>query len=200
MEKTIILSTAYLPPMEYMRGCESSVVMLEGCENYVKQSYRNRCLIATGNGVQALTIPVLRTAHKIPIRDVRIDYAMPWQRQHWRSIDTAYSNTPYFLYFQDYLRPYYEKKYEFLFDFNIELMRVVCKLYGVDFQPMITEEYHSVYSSEEFDDFRQIIHPKLRCEPNYPFPADNYTQIFEDRFGFIPHLSIIDHLFNVGIN
>lgn len=188
-----------MPPLEYIRCCQNSEVLMEAHENYTKQSYRNRALIATGNGVQTLTIPVLRSAHKTPIRDVRIDYAMPWQRQHWRSIDTAYSNTPYFLYFQDFLHPFYEKKYDFLFDFNMELMQVIMKLYGFDFQPALTDEYLSEYSSEDYNDYRLIIHPKLRNEANYPFPSEEYTQIFDDRFGFIPHLSIIDHLFNVGI-
>ena len=128
--KTTLLSTAYLPPIEYILKCLQTPVMLEVREHYTKQSYRNRSLIATANGVQALTIPVVHVSSKMPILDVRIDYAMPWQRLHWKSLDTAYNSSPYFLYFQDYIRPFYEKRYEFLFDFNLELMQVILKLFG----------------------------------------------------------------------
>ena len=197
--KTPLLSTAYLPPIEYVLKCLQGVVRLEACENYIKQSYRNRTLIATANGVQALSIPVVHLSSKMPIRDVRIDYATPWQRLHWKSIDTAYSGSPYFLYFQDYLKPFYEKKYDFLFDYNLELTRVLLKLFGCNFQPQLTEEFIAEYSPlDEVEDLRNAIHPKRRQEAGYPFPHKVYTQIFEDRLGFVPNLSIIDCLFNEG--
>ena len=196
---TTLLSTAYLPPIEYMLKCLQEPVTLEACEHYIKQSYRNRAMIATANGVQVLSIPVVHVSSKMPILDVRIDYAMPWQRLHWKSIDTAYSGSPYFLYFQDYIRPFYEKKYEFLFDFNLELMQVIMKLFGHDFQAQRTNEFIADYTQrEEIEDLRNIIHPKRCREAGYPFPHPSYTQIFEDRLGFVPNLSIVDFLFNEG--
>ena len=220
--KTTLLSTAYLPPIEYILKCMQGPVTLEVCEHYIKQTYRNRALIATANGVQALSIPVVHVSSKMPILDVRIDYATPWQRLHWKTLDTAYNGSPYFLYFQDYIRPFYEKKYEFLFDFNLELMQVILKLFGKDFQPQRTSEFIADYSQrkcgepengtadvdkgiqdnskqeEEIDDLRNAIHPKRCRKAGYPFPHPSYTQIFEDRIGFVPNLSIVDYLFNEG--
>ena len=198
--KTPLLSTAYLPPFEYVQKCIQGAVRIEACEHYIKQSYRNRTLIATANGVQSLSIPVVHLSSKMPIRDVRIDYATPWQRLHWKSIDTAYSGSPYFLYFQDYLKPFYEKRYDFLFDYNLELTLVILKLFGCDFHPQMTEEFVADYTSQdEVEDLRNAIHPKRRQEASYPFSHKTYTQIFEDRLGFVPNLSIIDYLFNEGI-
>ena len=220
--KTTLLSTAYLPPIEYILKCMQGPVTLEVCEHYIKQTYRNRALIATANGVQALSIPVVHVSSKMPILDVRIDYATPWQRLHWKTLDTAYNGSPYFLYFQDYIRPFYEKKYEFLFDFNLELMQVILKLFGKDFQPQRTSEFIADYGQqrgggqekcpqnvdggqvendrqkEDIEDLRNAIHPKRRHEDGYPFPHPSYTQIFEDRIGFVPNLSIVDYLFNEG--
>lgn len=197
--KTALLSTAYLPPIEYILKCMQGHVTLEVCEHYIKQTYRNRALIATANGIQALSIPIVHISSKTPILDVRIDYAMPWHRLHWKALDTAYNGSPYFLYFQDYFRPFYEKKYEFLFDFNLELTQVILKLFGHDFQPMRTNEFIADYTqNEEIEDLRSIIHPKRCHEAGYPFPHPSYTQIFEDRLGFVPNLSIVDYLFNEG--
>ena len=223
--KTTLLSTAYLPPIEYILKCMQGPVILEACEHYIKQSYRNRALIATANGIQTLSIPVVHVSSKMPVLDVRIDYATPWQRLHWKSIDTAYSGSPYFLYFQDYFRPFYEKKHEFLFDFNLELTQVILKLFGHDFQPQRTTEFVADYSQkngghslqedkykqqeansqqksdspwEEIDDLRDAIHPKHCHKADYPFQHPAYTQIFEDRTGFVPNLSIVDYLFNEG--
>lgn len=197
--KTTLLTTAYLPPIEYIEQCLNSDIKLEVCEHYVKQSYRNRALIATANGVQTLTVPVVHFANKMPILDVKIDYAMPWQRQHWRSIDAAYSGSPYFMYFQDYIRPFFEKKFEFLFDFNTELTTTILKLMGKNFQPTRTNEFILDYTEQEdIKDLRAAIHPKLRNETDYPFKHRIYSQIFEDRIGFVPNLSILDYLFNEG--
>lgn len=197
--KTTLLTTAYLPPIEYIEKCLDHDIQLEVCEHYIKQSFRNRALIATANGIQTLTVPVVHFANKMPILDVRIDYAMPWQRQHWRSIDAAYSGSPYFMYFQDYFRPFYEKKFEFLFDFNTEITATILKLMGKDFKPSRTHDFVLDYKAkEEVNDLRATIHPKLRNEADYPFKHKAYTQIFEDRIGFVPNLSIIDYLFNEG--
>ena len=221
--KTTLLSTAYLPPIEYILKCMQGPVMLETCEHYIKQTYRNRALIATANGVQVLSIPVVHISSKMPILDVRIDYATAWQRLHWKTLDTAYSGSPYFLYFQDYIKPFYEKKYEFLFDFNLELLQVILKLFGKDFQPQRTSEFIADYNRRDnnrqddgnqkassnspqgsggqwgdIEDLRNAIHPKRCREARYPFPHPSYTQIFEDRIGFIPNLSIVDYLFNEG--
>ena len=165
--KTTLLSTAYLPPIEYILKCMQGPVTLEVCEHYIKQSYRNRALIATANGIQVLSIPVVHISSKMPILDVRIDFATPWQRLHWKSIDTAYSGSPYFLYFQDYIRPFYEKKFDFLFDFNLELTQVILKLFGKDFQPQQTKEFIADY-------LNAVARPATRS-PTNPTPRFSRT-------------------------
>ena len=197
---TILLSTAYLPPIEYVYLCLNNDILLESKEHYIKQSYRNRALIATANGMQSLTLPVVHHAAKMDIRDVLIDYSTPWQRQHWRSIDASYSSSPYYLYFQDYLHPFFEKKYKYLFDFNNELLSVLCQLFGKKITLDFTNEFIADYANrQDIRDYRHLIHPKKRLDDSYPFKmSQSYTQIFEDRISFMPNLSAIDYLFNAG--
>ncbi|MCK9339429.1 MAG: WbqC family protein [Bacteroidales bacterium] len=191
-EGQIILSTAYLPPIEYFAFInESEVFFLEGAEHYQKQSYRNRANIMTGNGVQSLIIPVVHQSSKMMIRDVRIDYKNDWQRQHWKTIESAYNNSPFFLYFQDYLFPFYQKKYPFLFDYNLEIISILLKLLRIKKDPVITASFEMNVSIK---DLRNEIHPKREIIK----PRKAYSQVFEDKYSFVPNLSVIDYLFNLG--
>ena len=141
MEK-IVLSTAYLPTIEYFAFiAKSEVFFLEGCETFQKQSYRNRAYILTAGGVQSLILPTRHDTQRCCIRDVRIDYKDKWQLKHWRAIETAYSGTPYFLYYKDFLYPFFEKKYDFLFDYNTELTLTLLKLLKIKKVPAMTETY-----------------------------------------------------------
>ena len=123
----ICLTSAYLAPVEYYAVLAAAeTVYLEHCDYYVKQTYRNRCHIAAANGVMALSIPVEKaTKEKILTRDIRISDHSDWQTQHWRSIESAYNSTPFFEYYKDDLLPFYEKKWTFLYDFNLEIQRKV---------------------------------------------------------------------------
>lgn len=192
MEK-IVLSTAYLPTIEYFAFiAKSEVFFLEGCETFQKQSYRNRAYILTAGGVQSLILPTHHDTQRCCIRDVRIDYKDKWQLKHWRAIETAYSGTPYFLYYKDFLYPFFEKKYDFLFDFNTELTLALLKLLKIKKVPAMTETYINMY--EDALDLRSELHPKrkslIECLP--------YPQIFSDRQPFTARLSVIDLLFNLG--
>ena len=166
-------------------------VFLEQHENYIKQTYRNRCRIAAANGVMTLNIPVESGGgEKIPIKDVRISSHGDWQMQHWRSIASAYNSSPFFEYYEDDFRPFYEKKWKFLWDFNWELMQKTLLL--LDIQPHIelTKSYNAVVEN----DFRDAIHPKKESI----FPTEKYYQVFEQKYGFFPDLSILDLLCNMG--
>ena len=192
----LYLSTAYLAPVAYYATmAKVETVFLEHCESYEKQSYRNRCYIAAANGKMALSIPVEKSGgDKTLTRDIRISEHNDWQVQHWRSIESAYNSTPFFEYYKDDLLPFYEKKWDFLWDFNLEIQAKVLEL--LDMQPKIkyTEEY-KINLENNCLDLRTSIHPKKENTSTSNTP---YYQVFDQRFGFLPNLSIIDLLFNMG--
>lgn len=190
------LSLAYLAPVEYYVAlAKSDTVFLEYCDFYEKQTYRNRCNIASANGQMALSIPVeKRGREKILTRDVRISEHNDWQMNHWRSIESAYNSTPFFEFYKDDLFPFYEKKWDFLWDFNIEIQNKVLELLELEPNILLTEEYKVIVANDEVD-FRESIHPKREIRGELFKP---YYQVFEQKWGFIPNLSIIDLLFNMG--
>lgn len=118
----MILPTAYLPPRSYMEALMSEPATIEQMETFEKQTFRNRALIGITNGeVTRLTIPVKKVEHKQLTRDIEISYQTHWQHQHWITLVSAYQHTPYFQYFADYLKPFYEKEYKWLLDLNDEM-------------------------------------------------------------------------------
>lgn len=195
------LSTAYLAPVQYYsKILAGDCIFIERCENYVKQSYRNRCNIVSANGVIPLSIPVEHNSGvKILSKDVRIADHGNWQHMHWNAIISAYNSTPFFEYYQDDFAPFYHKKYDFLFDFNEELRELISNLIGLEMAKLsYTDEYKTDFSSNEAD-FRDLIHPKRDwVGQDQNFVANRYYQVFEQRFGFVPNMSIIDLLFNMG--
>ena len=215
---TTILSTTYCGPVQwYQKLYRSDLVLMECHETFQKQTYRNRCVIATTNGPQTLTVPVERGTSPF-IRDIRISNHGNWRHQHWHALMSAYNESPFFDYYQDDFRPFFEKKYDFLYDFNMEICQKVCEL--IDIQPNIrhTEEYVKLRSvddgkiinslsnlstcqlvnlSTEIIDLRSAINPKHPDE-DADFVARRYYQVYERKHGFQPNLSILDLLFNMG--
>jgi len=197
-KESVILSTTYLGPVcYYSRFFLSYPVLIEKHENYLKQSYRNRCLIYGANGPLTLVVPVQRGSfHKTAINKLEIDYDTDWQANHWRSIISSYKSAPFFEFYIDDLIPYYQQKFRFLIDYNTSLMKVfLCHLeikQGFSF----TKSFIKQYSSKLLD-FREKIHPKISFRDPF-FKNLEYTQVFSPKHGFIPNLSILDLLFNLG--
>lgn len=194
------LSSAYLAPVEYYSKLLAyDKIFIEQHDHYMKQTYRNRCTIAGPGGELALSIPTVKPeSPKCPMKDIRISDHGNWRHLHWNAIESAYNSTPFFEYYKDDFHPFYEKRYEFLADFNEELCSLICRL--IDIQPIVerTVEYKISFAADEFD-FRESIHPKKDFHLNdTEFIAYPYYQVFEERLGFLPNLSIIDLLFNMG--
>jgi hypothetical protein len=197
---SVYLSSAYLAPVEYYTKLLAyDKVYIEQYDHYMKQTYRNRCTIAGPNGELALSIPTVKPAtDKYPMKEIRISDHGNWRHLHWNAIESAYNHTPFFEYYKDDFRPFYEQKYEFLIDFNEALCRLVCTL--IDIHPHIerTTAYHTTCTQQEAD-FREAIHPKKDFRSVDPaFIPHPYYQVFENKLGFLPNLSIIDLLFNMG--
>jgi len=192
-----IFFTAYLPPIAYLLAfLHADNVCIEYQENYIKQTYRNRCVIPTANGILPLTIPIKKGGlHNCPISKIQIDYGQPWQRTHWRAIETAYNTSPFFLYYRDYFEFFYmQQNIATLFEYNMQLFDLLLKLFGIEKQYTLTSEYTALYDKET-KDFRQNLNSK-QYFTNYNLPP--YRQVFSDRLGFIPNMSCIDLLFNEG--
>lgn len=199
MFKSVILSTAYLAPIQYYtKLVKYKNVFIEMHENFVKQTYRNRCKIYAANGELSLSIPVKKRPTKTLIKDIYIDYDTNWQKMHWKSIESAYRSSPFFEFYEDGLKPFYHKKYKFLVDFNLEIQNVLLELLELQVDYKFTEEYHHKMTYE-FDDFRDKINPKKK-DYDPEFKPVNYIQVFQEKYGFLPNLSIIDLLFNEGTN
>lgn len=191
---TVLLSSAYLPPVSFFTAINSGGdVLIEQYDNYCKQTYRNRCLIATAGGVQTLTVPIVKsTSPKQLMKDVRISDHGEWRHQHWNALESAYMNSPFFMYYQDDFRPFYEKKYEFLIDFNTELTLLIMTLAGIDKPVKLTESYGK--NGQNLTDLRQMVNPGT-AEPQDCRP---YWQVFKEKYGFLANLSAVDLLFNMG--
>jgi hypothetical protein len=185
-----ILSTAYLGPVEYyyrLSRCQTAKIEL--WETYSKQSYRNRCRILSPNGLLNLSIPVSSSNH-CKTKDVKIDNSVKWQINHWRAFEAAYRSSPFFIYYDYELLPFYQKKFDFLIDFNQEIQNKMLELIQLNVIQEFTTEYISDYEL----DFRTTIHPKKETT----FITPPYRQVFQEKLDFFPNLSIIDLLFNKG--
>ena len=201
MEKgTIYHSSAYLAPVEYYTKLLAyKRIYVEECDHYMKQTYRNRCTIAAPDGPLALSVPILKPdTLKCAMKDIRISDHGNWRHLHWNALESAYNHTPFFEYYKDDFRPFYEQKYDFLTDFNENLCRLVCSLIGLEPQMERTTDYKTTFAPDE-DDFRERIHPKKNFLTEDPdFCPQPYYQVFQERLGFLPNLSIVDLLFNMG--
>lgn len=169
--------------------------VVEQYEHYVKQTYRNRCVIDSPNGALSLTIPVEKTdGGKCLMKDVRISDHGNWRHLHWQALVASYYNSPFFEYYQDDFRPFYERKWKFLVDFNEDLLHKCCEL--IDMQPVVCRS--AAYEKVEGVDYRSVISPKSADGMDEFFVPKQYYQVFQQKQGFKPNLSIVDLIFNMG--
>jgi hypothetical protein len=169
-------------------------LLVEQHEHYIKQSYRNRCYVLTAQGVQALSIPIRggNSQHKTLITDIEIDYTQKWYNVHWRTIQAAYGRAPYFEFYSDYIREVYERQPKYLFQLNMDLLRLYLKLLKLNKPLNYTEAYQAAGPGNVLD-MRNRIHPKIYPDNLHVKP---YTQVFGKQF--VSELSIIDLLFTQG--
>ena len=226
----VLLTTAYFPPVQYFaalsqeailrRGGKSvsaapAVAFLEACENYQKQSYRNRCHFYSASGMQSLSFPVVHSenGYSLPIREIKVDYSTPWVRQHKMAIVSAYRTSAFFEYYQDELFAILDSQPGTLWELNLEIIRFFIRKIGIPVEIRMTEDFlksgetvgNGVWEGLPYNagldavDLRQVIHPKRPGDILRRMGKEKpYFQVFAGKHGFITNLSIMDLLFNEG--
>lgn len=199
-KKALLLSTAYFAPVHfYARFIYHNKIYIEQYENFIKQTYRNRCEIQGSNGKVPLVVPVVKgRGTKVLIKDLQISYDENWQHGHWQTIVSAYNSSPYFEYYQDELIPFFRKKTKFLLDYNLKIHETVCDFLEIKNNFKLTDDFEKI--PEDSLNLREAISPKNKKISDNAFVAKPYTQVFCEKFGFMPNLSILDLLFNEGPN
>ena len=193
----VLLHPSYFPSIaHFVAMVQAEQVVLEECDNYQKQTYRNRTYVYGPNGRQALTVPVKHaknaTGHQ-KHKEVQIENNFHWQKQHWKTLQTAYRTSPFFEFYEDELAPFFQKKHHFLMDLTKESIHLICSCLDLDFSYQTTTTYEPEVSTE-FIDLRNLIDAKSGHSQGF----DTYTQVFEVKHGFLENLSILDLLFNEG--
>ena len=191
----MLISTAYFPPISYLKAILSAEnVSVEKHENFVKKTYRNRCRIYSANGVIILTVPVEEAARrKVLIKDVKIDYSVDWQKQHFKSIESAYKSSPFYEYLIDDFNFVFNKKHDFLFDLNNQIFEKITALLEINPKVEFTKKYE--VSTALFLDQRGAFQQKSENK----FTSDKeYKQVFIEKYGFQKDLSVLDLFFNLG--
>ena len=192
----ILLSTAYMPPVAYFALLyNTDEAVIEQYETYQKQTYRNRCEIYTEKGKMALSIPVSKpSGNHTKTKDILIFNQDQWYKKHWRAIESAYLPAPFFIYYSDEIKPFFERPFKWLLDFNTQLTETFNRIIGLDTTISLSEDY--IKTPKDKIDYRTALSPKKPENIIKKFPK--YTQVFETGYGFIPNLSILDLVFNLG--
>lgn len=201
----LVSELPYNPPIAFFAALlPADKLLLEAHENYRKQTYRNRCLILTAQGVQPLTVPVLdgNRSEKVKTSEIEIDYRQNWVHRHWRTLQTAYGSSPYFEYYADYFRDIYAQKPARLFDLNLALLRLLLRCLRLPTPVELTVTYAPAYPPATVQDFRDRLSPKAGpAAGRSDSPADRLTAWpYQQAFGarFVPGLSLLDLLFMQG--
>ena len=191
-----LIHPTYFPSISnFVAMAQSEKLVFEMEDNFQKQTNRNRTYIYSPNGIQLLNIPVkhsLEGRHQ-KTKDTKIETAFDWQKQHFKSLEAAYRTSPFFEYFEDDIRPIFEKKHTFLMDLNLETIEIVAKCLRMKFEYDSTTEYFHEVDSSTFLDFRTLADGKKDKSQ-----FESYTQVFDEKHGFLNNLSILDLLFNEG--
>jgi hypothetical protein len=190
----LFIPTYFSPISQYGMLQQSDAIVFEVADNFQKQTYRNRCYIYGANGKQLLNIPIThsKSAIKQKTKDIKIEFGSNWQKQHFKSLKTAYNSSPYFEFYEDDLLPIFEKKYTYLLDLNLDSFEFINEALELDWSYTTTQEYQVTVPN----DYRSLANVKRH--PDYT--VDSYIQVFDDKHGFLPNLSILDLLFMEGPN
>lgn len=198
----ILIPTAYWGPVQqyaWMQAAET--VWVEQAENYQKQTYRNRCIIAAAGGVLPLTVPIVKPEkHEQAMAKIRISDHGNWRHLHWQALTSAYKNSPFFEYYEDDFRPFYTERWEYLLEYNQAIDRKIRELLDIEVDIQPTEKFSPIQPLNLMDetvDLRGTLNPKQDVIDSY-FQPQPYYQVFQQKFGFTPNLSIADLLFNMG--
>lgn len=189
-----LLLPTYFPSISHFSVmAQSESITFEIEDNFQKQTNRNRTYIYSPNGIQLLNIPVKhsKNAHQ-KTKEIQIENEFDWQKQHFKSLEAAYRSSPFFEFFEDDIRPFFEKKHQFLMDLNFEALDILSKCLRMKLEYAKTSEYFHDTDSV-ISDFRALANGK---KDNNTF--ETYTQVFDDKHGFINNLSVLDLLFNEG--
>jgi hypothetical protein len=185
---------AYLAPISHWKQIIKGKIIWDHHQNFNKQTLRNRTFIHSANGLLKLTIPIKHSEEKFILKKALIENDYKWQQNHWKSIESAYRSSPFFMYYEDSLKEIYNKEYEKLIDINIDLTKLVYEWLEIKANIFLTDEYRNTYVKEK--DLRFMTESKTRENQN----IKEYTQVFSNKNGFINNLSIIDLIFNEGPN
>ncbi|HUH50894.1 MAG TPA: WbqC family protein [Flavobacterium sp.] len=192
---TILIHPTYFPTVShFVAMLKAETILLEAEDNFQKQTYRNRMYIYSPNGKQMLNIPVSHSRNRLnqKYKDIQIDYAEKWQKIHFKSLEAAYRSSPFFEYFVDDLRPLFEKKHNFLLDYNLMILEILQDCLGIKLKTIPTKEFVKETASDIID-LRYLVNSKKT-----PHSFEPYTQVFDHKHSFIDDLSILDVLFNEG--
>jgi hypothetical protein len=191
----ILIHPSYFPSIShFVVMAQSDSITFEMEDNFQKQTNRNRTYIYSPNGIQLLNIPIKHSnlTHQ-KTKDIKIESEFDWQKQHFKSLEAAYRSSPFFEYFEDDLLPIFQKKHTFLMDLNFEALEITAKCLRMKFEFNTTTEYFHEVDNSNIVDFRHLVNGK---KDNSVF--ENYTQVFDDKYGFLNNLSVLDLLFNEG--
>lgn len=191
----ILLYPTYFPSISHLVTLvQSEKAIFEIEDNFQKQTNRNRTYIYSPNGIQLLNIPVKHSKDsRQKTKDIKIETDFDWQKQHFKSLEAAYRSSPFFEFFEDDIRPIFEKKHDFLLDLNFESLEIVLKCLRMKVEYDKTIEYFPQVASSEITDFRNLVDGKKDISE-----FTKYTQVFDDKHGFINNLSVLDLIFNEG--
>jgi hypothetical protein len=191
----ILIHPTYFPSISHFAAIvQAEKVTFEMEDNFQKQTNRNRTYIYSPNGIQLLNIPVKHSkiAHQ-KTKDIQIENDFDWQKQHFKSLEAAYRSSPFFEFFEDDLLPIFEKKHSFLMDLNLEVFELITRCLRMKIEYNATTEYIHEIKANEITDFRYLANGK-KDQSQF----ESYTQVFDDKFGFINNLSVLDLVFNEG--
>ncbi|MDZ7880805.1 MAG: WbqC family protein [Saprospiraceae bacterium] len=201
----VLIETQFFPPTTYLARCiQTDSVIIEAYEHFQKGSYRNRCHIAGANGLQVLSVPLRRNSKNDCgensegdircVKNIKIAHDVDWQKQHWRTLQTAYGSAPFWDFYAPVFERFFTQRFEFLLDYNVEILKTVFKLLKIEktVKISLSTTYNDVFT--EGSNFRNTIQPKIKND----LTPITYSQLFNDRYAFIPDLSILDLLFCCG--